>query len=76
MQIADFITVLESELDEPVAGAINANTPFRQLDGWNSMMALIIIARIDADYSVTISAQDLAKAQTVQELYDLVKSRM
>jgi acyl carrier protein len=76
MLIADFITMLESELDEPVAEAIKPDTPFRELGGWSSMMALIIIARIDADYGVTISAQDLAKAQTVLELYNLIKSRM
>ena len=73
--IADLIKIMESELDDVPAGSVAPSTPFRQLEGWNSMMALIIIARIDADHGITLTAQDLAGAVTVNDLFAILKSK-
>lgn len=57
-------------------GTIAGATAFRKLDAWSSMMALILIARIDAEYSVNLTAEELAEATTVMDLFDLVKTRV
>lgn len=54
---------------------IKADTHFRNLEEWGSMMALIIIAMIDEDYGKTITADDLKRANTVVELFEIVKSK-
>ncbi|MDX2002138.1 MAG: acyl carrier protein [Chitinophagales bacterium] len=69
----EFIAMLYDELGPLPTGALSPETQFRQLEAWSSMTALLIIARIDADYQVAITAAELASAHTVSDLYQLVK---
>ncbi len=73
--IADFMRQLETELDDMPAGTLTAETNFRDLDDWSSMHALIIIAFIDAEYGVTLTAEDLKEAQTVRDIYLIVQKK-
>jgi acyl carrier protein len=76
MQLVSFIAHIEEEFEDLPKGLIVGETAFRQLDGWSSMMALILIARIDSEYNVNLSAEELAEAATVNDLFDLVKARV
>lgn len=76
MHLDTFIAHIEEEFDDLPKGSIGAETPFRTVEGWSSMMALILIARIDSEYSVNLTAEELATAVTVQDLFDLVKTRV
>lgn len=75
MNITTFIEKIEAEFDELEPGTLQPDTSFKDLDEWSSMHALIIIALIDTDYDVVLTGDDLSKLSTVQELYDIVKSR-
>ena len=75
MNIEAFIQAIEEEFDDVESGSIKPATAFRQLEGWSSMLALILIARIDAEYDVTITAEELSTAITIQDLYDLVQGK-
>lgn len=57
------------------ANTITAHTRFRELEEWGSMMALIVIAMIDADFGKTITAEDLKRVSTVTELFELAKNK-
>lgn len=74
--IGEFISTLETEFDELEPGALRPDTNFSDLDEWSSMHSLIIIALIDTEYEVTITGEDLMSINKVEELYDIVKSRM
>lgn len=39
------------------------------------MLALTIIAMIDEEYDVTIKGEDLRKAQTIEDLFNIVKEK-
>ena len=73
MEIEIFIEKLEVEFEEIEKGTLSPETNFRDIDEWSSMYALIIIALIDIEYEVTVRGEDLAKIQTVQQLFDFVK---
>lgn len=60
-------------LTEP--SAIKPDTDFRQLEEWGSMMALIVIAMIDADYGKTITAEELRSVSTVKQLFELLNKK-
>lgn len=49
---------------------------FRTLEEWGSMLALIVIAMIDSDYSVSVDSQELKKANTIKELFVVVQSKL
>lgn len=74
--IGEFISTLETEFDELEPGTLTPDTNFSDLDEWSSMHSLIIIALIDTEYEVTITGEDLMSINKVEELYDIVKSRM
>ena len=74
--IGEFISTLETEFDELEPGTLKPDTNFSDLDEWSSMHSLIIIALIDTEYEVTITGEDLMSISKVEELYDIVKSRM
>lgn len=75
MQLTGFIQNIEKEFEEVTPGTITGDTQFRTLDGWSSMMALILIAKIDSDYNVTVTAEDLAKCSTLSDLYTVVQGK-
>ena len=75
MEINDFVKNFEHQFDEVEKGSITADTDFRELDEWSSLTALSIIAMIDEEYDVAIKSDDIKASKTVQDLFDIVKSR-
>jgi acyl carrier protein len=76
MDIGDFIKKIENEIEEITPGVLKADTNYRNIPGWSSMHALIIIALIDTEYNVTITGSDIRSCQTVNDLFTIVKSRV
>jgi|TARA_B100001059_G_scaffold13776_1_gene11142 acyl carrier protein len=66
--ISDFI----GEFEETPEIKINLNTEFRELNGWDSMTSMMVITMIDENYNVIISPEEIRKAKTVGNLFDLV----
>jgi acyl carrier protein len=76
MTIEEFINKIESEIEEFPPGTLKPDTNPRELEQWSSMHALILIALIDSEYNVTISGEELIKCLTVNDLYNLVQSKL
>ena len=73
--IGVFIQKIEGEIDEIPSGSLQAETRFREIPEWSSMHALILIALSETEYNVTLTGADLRTCITLQNLYDLIKSR-
>lgn len=73
MELNDFIKNFADQFDE--TEGINASTVFHDLDEYNSLIALSIIAMIDEEYDVTIKGDDMRSAVTVEDLFNIVKNR-
>jgi acyl carrier protein len=73
--VSDFIKEIETEIEEIEAGTLKPATEFRKLETWSSMHALIILAMIDTNHEVTLTGEELRSCTTIQNLYDLVKSK-
>lgn len=52
---------------------INEDTEYKYLDDWSSMTTLSLIAMVEDDYNVTLSSSDIRNADTVSELFELIK---
>jgi acyl carrier protein len=55
--------------------SVNAQDEITSFDAWDSLTSLSIIALCDEEYSVTISAQDILNANTLEGLYKLIQSK-
>ena len=74
MEINEFIENFANQFDDTDASVFTPETNFRELDEWSSLMALSILAMVDEEYDVQLKADQMRKANTVQELFDIVKA--
>lgn len=75
MEIKDFIENFANQFDDTDASEIKAETNFRDLDEWSSLIALSVIAMVDEEYDVTLKGDDIKSATTVEDLFNTVKAK-
>ena len=75
MNIETFIQQFIELLEEPDAAQITASTKFHDIDEYSSLLALTIIAMVDEEYDVILKGEDLRNAQTIEDLFNIVKER-
>ncbi len=75
MNIQQLIDQIENEFEEVQPGTIKPESSFRELEGWSSMHALILIALIDNEYDILLTGEQLKNAQTVQDLFEIIQSK-
>ena len=75
MELKEFIENFAAQFDDTDASEIKAETVFKGLDEWSSLIALSVIAMVDEEYDVTLKGEDIRISNTVEDLYNLVKSR-
>lgn len=75
MEIKEFVENFANQFDETDSAEITEKTNFRELEEWSSLIGLSVIAMVDEEYDVTLRGEDMRKANTVEELFDIVKSK-
>lgn len=75
MELNDFVQNFAAQFDETDSSEFAAETKFRELDEWSSLTALTIIAMVDEEYEVKIKGDDIRNSQTINDLFEIVKSR-
>ena len=68
----EFFKNFEELFDEPIEKKLKEDTVFRDLDEWDSITALSLIAMLDEKYNVQISNEQLGSVLTLKELFELV----
>ena len=76
MELVDFIEKFPEQFDDVDVEQLNSATRFRELDGYTSLVALLIITMIDEEYDVTVTGDDMKQQVTIGDLYNLVSSRL
>lgn len=75
MEINEFIAHFAEQFDDTELNEFKPETVFKELDEWSSLMALTIIAMIDEEYEVSIKADDINSSKTIEDLFNIVKSK-
>ena len=76
MNQEDFLLNFANQFDETDASEITIKTAFKNLEEWSSLLSLSVIAMCDEEYNVKIKGDDIKNAQTVNDLFEVVKSRI
>ena len=74
MELKDFIENFREQFDETEPEEINADTYFKELDEWGSLKGLLIMAMVSDEYGKQIKAEDIRKADTVEDLFNIVNA--
>ncbi len=75
MEISKFIELFAELYDETDTSMFTAETKFKELDEWSSLIALSVIAMVDEEYNVTIQGEDIRNAITIADLFNNVKAK-
>lgn len=75
MEMNDFIQHFAEQFDDTELNEFKPETVFHDLDEYSSLIALQIILMVDEEYGITINAADMSSAVTIQDLFNLVKSK-
>lgn len=76
MDANDFIKNFAAQFDDTDASEFTLETKFRELDEWSSLNALAILNMIGKKYSVVLKPEEMKPTNKVQELFDLVQSKL
>jgi acyl carrier protein len=75
MDITTFTSQFAQLFENTDASLIHPDTVFRELEEWDSLIALSTIAMIDEQYGITLTGDEMRGATTVQQLFDLIVSK-
>ena len=76
MDLQKFVENFASQFEDTDVELFSAETKFRDLDEWSSLMALSVIAMVDEEYGVKVKGDDIRNSQTIQQLFDIVKLKL
>lgn len=76
MELNEFVEKFAEQLDDTTPTDVTPETKFRDLDEWSSIIGLSIIAMVDEEFEVALKADDMKRAATVGDLYEIVKEKL
>lgn len=71
----EFVKAFAAEFEETPEEIFKADTHFRELEEWGSLLALSIISMVDENADVVITGADIRSCTTIEDLYNIVKSK-
>lgn len=75
MELQEFINNFADQFDDTDPSEIKAETVFKDLDEWSSLIALSIIAMVDEEYDITIKGDEIRNSETVEDLFNAIKAK-
>lgn len=75
MELKEFVENFANQFEDTDASVFTPETKFRELDEWSSLAALSILAMVDEEYEVQLKGDDMRKAITIADLYEIVKEK-
>lgn len=75
MDLSQFIADFADQFDETEISEFNPETDYRNLDEWSSLNGLAILNMINKKYGVKLSASDIKDTKTIEDVFNLVKSK-
>ena len=75
MEIKEFIKNFADQFDDTEASEITAETNFRDLEEWSSMIGLSLLNMSEKKYGIQLTFDELRSANTVQDLFDIISKK-
>lgn len=75
MEISNFIENFIDQFEDEPTCEVTAETVFRDIEGWSSIVALSVMAMVDEEYDVQLTADEMRKANTIGDLFNTISSK-
>lgn len=71
----EFIENFFEILEDTERNELTHLTEFKQLDEWDSMLSLMLIAMVDEKYEKQINGTDIKETVTLEDLFNKINSK-
>ena len=75
MTLDEFVKAFAAEFDDTPEESFKADTNYKELDEWGSLVALSIISMVDDEMDKRLTGADLRSCSTIKELFNLVEAK-
>jgi acyl carrier protein len=75
MEESKFLAEFKEALEMEESADISLEDSFREIDEWDSLARLSLIALLDDEYEVEMESRDLEGLVTIQDLYNWVSAK-
>lgn len=76
MELNDFIKNFANQFEDTELEEFSAETNYRELDEWTSLIGLAVLNMIAKKCGVKVTPEEMRATKTIEELYNLVNSKM
>lgn len=73
--LEEFVELFAELFDETDASLIKADTNFRDLEEWSSLIGLSVIAMADEEFDVSLKGDDVKTSNTVEDIYNKIVAK-
>jgi len=71
-----FLKIFSEQFEENAQKNMSMNTPFKQLQGWSSLQALMVTVAIHDECGVSYTDEDIRNSQTINDLFLITKNKL
>ena len=75
MDLQSFIHRLTEVFEDADPETIKPEANFREIEGYSSLIAFLIMGMANDEYNVNLTADDIRKSNTIEDIYSILKSR-
>ena len=75
MNLDNFINELALIFEDADPETIKPDVKFREIEGYSSLVAFLLISHINEDYNVNFTMEDLRKSITFNDILTIIKSK-
>ena len=75
MSLQDFLESMKEIFEDAEPESIGPEAKFREICGYSSLVAFLIISMANEDYNVYFTSDDLRKANTIGDIFSIIKSK-
>lgn len=71
----EFVVLFAEQLEDTDPSTVTAQTKFRELEEWSSLLALTLISMVDEEFDVTLKGDDVKNSETIEDVYNVINSK-
>jgi len=72
----EFLEVFSKSFEEGVRNRISMNTPFKHIEGWSSLTALLITVEMNDTWNIGLSDDEIRMSTTVKDLFQITLHKL
>ena len=75
MELNDFIARFAEQFEDTDQAEIQADTVYKDLDEWSSILAFSVIAMVKTEYDKSVTGAEIRHCNTVEDLFNTIAAK-